>query len=71
MTIGDKGPTDAERTPCRTMCRRTLILLPRDTMPIGIWFDTSHRRAPIRKHRPDVKQVQALKLDLLHQPLWQ
>ena len=70
MKIGDGGLTDAERTPCRTMCQRTLILLPRDTMLIGIWFDTSHRHTPIRKHRPNVKQAQAFELGLPHQPTW-
>ena len=71
MTIADKGRTDSELALCLTMCQRTFILVPRDTMPIGIWFDASQRHTPIRKDRPDVKQVQAPELDLPHQPTWQ
>ena len=71
MITGGRALTVEELTPCGTMCQRTLILLPRDTRLIGIWFDTSDRNTPIRRHRPDAKQARAPGLDLLHQPLWQ
>ena len=71
MMTGGRALTNKEYTSCRTTCQRTLTLLPRGTMLIGILFDTSHRHSPIRRHRPDAKQVQAPELDLPHQPLWQ
>ena len=71
MITGGRALTNEEHTSCRTMCQRTLTLLPRGTMLIVIWLDTLHKHTPIRRHRPNAKQVQALELDLPHQPLWQ